>query len=104
MIRRPPRSTRPYQLFPYPTPCRYNGRVTQATLPALAALGYAYYSSAHDDDAPYLMGSGGAVLVELPVFDYLTDAKFYTHRHTDVRVARAWAEEDRKSTRLNSSP
>ncbi|MBV7486871.1 polysaccharide deacetylase family protein [Bordetella sp. BOR01] len=70
-----------------------NGLVTQATLPALAALGYAYDSSAQDDDAPYVMGSGGAVLVELPVFDYLTDAKFYTHRHTDVRVARAWAEE-----------
>ncbi len=71
-----------------------NGLLTQQTLPALARLGYIYDSSAQDDDAPYVMcESGGAPLVELPLFDYLTDATFYTHRHTDMRVRKAWAEE-----------
>lgn len=71
-----------------------NGLVTEQTLPALADLGYVYDSSAQDDDVPYVMqGPSGSTLVELPVFDYLTDATFYTHRHTDVRVRKAWAEE-----------
>ncbi|HLT98490.1 MAG TPA: polysaccharide deacetylase family protein [Burkholderiaceae bacterium] len=71
-----------------------NGLVTEATLPELARLGFLYDSSAQDDDQPYLMrNEEGATLVELPVFTYLTDASFYTHRHTDVRVAKAWAEE-----------
>ena len=72
-----------------------NGIVTEATLPALAKAGYVYDSSFQDDDAPYVMRGvpPDAGLVELPVFDYLTDAVFYTHRHTDVRVAKAWHEE-----------
>src|SRR5690606_31091947 len=41
----------------------------------------------------YVMQEDGKALVELPVFDYLTDATFYTHRHTDARVRKAWAEE-----------
>lgn len=71
-----------------------NGLVTEQTLPALADLGYVYDSSALDDDVPYVMrGSSGSRLVQLPMFDYLTDATFYTHRHTDARVRKAWAEE-----------
>ncbi|CAM3855945.1 polysaccharide deacetylase family protein [Bordetella tumulicola] len=71
-----------------------NGLVTEKTLPALADLGYLYDSSAQDDDVPYVMrGLSGSTLVELPVFDYLTDATFYTHRHTDARVRKAWVEE-----------
>ena len=72
-----------------------NGIVTQDTLPALAKAGYLYDSSAQDDDVPYVMrgDSADVGLVELPVFDYLTDAVFYTHRHTDARVLKAWREE-----------
>lgn len=70
-----------------------NGLVTQAALPALAQAGYGYDSSAQDDDTPYVMAQDGAALVELPVFDYLSDAKFYSQRHTHARVAKAWAEE-----------
>lgn len=71
-----------------------NGLVTQATLPALAAVGYQYDSSAQDDDTPYVMSNGkDSTLVELPIFDYLTDSTFYTHRHTHARVAKAWSEE-----------
>ena len=74
-----------------------NGLVTQATLPALAHAGYLYDSSFQDDDVPYAMASdpagGGAALVELPVFDYLSDAPFFSQRHTHARAAKAWAEE-----------
>src|SRR5690606_13991169 len=70
-----------------------NGLVTEGTLPALAELGYTYDSSAQDDDNPHVMQEGTKTLVELPVFDYLTDAVFYAHRHTDARVRKAWAEE-----------
>jgi len=72
-----------------------NGLVTEGTYPALARAGYLYDSSAQDDDTPYVMTSGNSDvgLVELPVFDYLTDAVFYTHRHTDARVLKAWREE-----------
>src|SRR5690606_8808095 len=70
-----------------------NGLVAQAALPALAQAGYGYDSSAQDDDTPYVMAQDGAALVELPVFDYLSDAKFYSQRHTHARVAKAWAEE-----------
>jgi len=71
-----------------------NGLVTEATLPALAELGYQYDSSSQDDDTPYVMSNGkDSTLVELPIFDYLTDSTFYTHRHTQARVAKAWFEE-----------
>ncbi|CUI57181.1 putative urate catabolism protein [Bordetella pseudohinzii] len=71
-----------------------NGLVTQATLPALAQAGYAYDSSAQDDDKPYVMGQGdGPTLVELPVFDYLNDSNFFAQRHSDARAAQAWREE-----------
>jgi peptidoglycan/xylan/chitin deacetylase (PgdA/CDA1 family) len=71
-----------------------NGIATAATLPALAAAGYAYDSSAQDDDNPYVMAApGGAALVELPVFDYLTDSLFFAQRHSDARAAKAWREE-----------
>ena len=71
-----------------------NGLMTRATLPALAVHGYQYDSSAQDDDHPYVMSNGkDATLVELPIFDYLTDSTFYTHRHTHARVAKAWSEE-----------
>lgn len=71
-----------------------NGLVTQATLPALARAGYRYDSSFQDDDVPYVMGDDSvATLVELPVFDYLTDAPFFAQRHTHQRAAKAWAEE-----------
>jgi hypothetical protein len=35
----------------------------------------------------------GAGLVELPIFDYLTDATFYSSRHSHARVRKAWFEE-----------
>ncbi len=71
-----------------------NGLVTQSTLPALAAAGYRYDSSAQDDDTPYVMASpDGVALVELPVFDYLTDSLFFAQRHSDARAAKAWREE-----------
>ncbi|WP_144634157.1 polysaccharide deacetylase family protein [Bordetella genomosp. 13] len=70
-----------------------NGLVTEATLPALARAGYRYDSSFQDDDQPYVMQDGGDVLVELPVFDYLTDAPFFAQRHTHQRAAKAWTEE-----------
>ncbi|HXD40114.1 MAG TPA: polysaccharide deacetylase family protein [Ramlibacter sp.] len=71
-----------------------DGIVTEQTLPALANLGYAYDASFMDDDAPYTLKDGsGAQLVELPVCDYLSDAPFYTQRHTHARVQKAWLEE-----------
>lgn len=70
-----------------------NGLVTEATLPALARAGYRYDSSFQDDDQPYVMAQNGDELVELPVFDYLTDAPFFAQRHTHQRAAKAWAEE-----------
>jgi len=78
-------------------PCGWravNGLVTADTLPELARLGYVYDSSSQDDDTPYLMSDGNSAgLVELPIFDYLTDATFYTGRHSHARVRRAWFEE-----------
>jgi len=78
-------------------PCGWralNGLVTADTLPELARLGYVYDSSSQDDDTPYLMGDGmGAALVEMPTFDYLTDAAFYAGRHSHARVRKAWFEE-----------
>jgi len=71
-----------------------NGLVTQGTLPALARAGYGYDSTFQDDDVPYVMADkAGSTLVELPVFDYLTDALFFAQRHTHLRAAKAWREE-----------
>ena len=71
-----------------------DGIVTQQTLPTLAKLGYSYDASFLDDDMPYtLTDASGNKLVELPICDYLSDAPFYTHRHTHARVQKAWQEE-----------
>ncbi|HXE47924.1 MAG TPA: polysaccharide deacetylase family protein [Ramlibacter sp.] len=71
-----------------------DGIMTEQTLPALARLGYAYDASFMDDDVPYVLkDAAGAQLVELPVCDYLSDAPFYTQRHTHARVGKAWQEE-----------
>jgi peptidoglycan-N-acetylglucosamine deacetylase len=70
------------------------GVLSVPTLPVLAALGYRYDSSFQDDDQPYLFGAaGGATLVELPTFKYLTDGTFYHVRRTDETVRKAWGEE-----------
>ncbi len=71
-----------------------DGIVNRHTLPVLAQLGYAWDSSFCDDDLPYVVSSASGVrLVELPTFDYLSDAPFYAQRHTHARVAKAWREE-----------
>lgn len=71
-----------------------DGIVTQQTLPTLARLGYSYDASFQDDDVPYGMkDASGAQLVELPVCDYLSDAPFYSQRHTHARVQKVWQEE-----------
>lgn len=71
-----------------------NGLLTRDVLVALAELGFVYDSSFQDDDAPYVFDAGdGRRLVELPVFDYLTDATFYGGRHTPQRVEIAFGEE-----------
>jgi peptidoglycan/xylan/chitin deacetylase (PgdA/CDA1 family) len=69
------------------------GVMTEATLPVLAELGFAYDSSFQDDDAPYLFGEVAGSIVELPTFKYLTDMTFYAVRRTDETVRKAWAEE-----------
>lgn len=70
-----------------------DGLLYEKTALQLAELGFLYDSSAQDDDEPYVMQDGALTLVELPVFDYLTDATFYANRHTDARVRKAWWEE-----------
>ena len=70
------------------------GVMSVPTLPILAELGYLYDSSFQDDDHPYLFGdTGGAALVELPTFKYLTDGTFYHVRRTDETVRKTWTEE-----------
>lgn len=74
-----------------------NGIVTPGTLPRLSQLGFDYDSSFFDDDQPYLVpaedGAARSALVELPMFDYLSDITFYGGRHSPARVAQVWAEE-----------
>lgn len=71
-----------------------DGLVGPATLPELARLGFAYDSSFQDDDQPYVLADdSGRTLVELPVFEYLTDATFYGNLHSSERVRTVWREE-----------
>lgn len=71
-----------------------NGLMTQAALGALPKHGYLYDSTFENDDLPYVFAEpGGDRLVELPVFNYLTDATFYGAAHGPERVRKAWKEE-----------
>jgi peptidoglycan/xylan/chitin deacetylase (PgdA/CDA1 family) len=70
-----------------------DGLLRVQTLRDLAQLGYLYDSSAQDDDWPYVMSEPGAELIELPTFEYLTDATFYASYHTHERVRKVWREE-----------
>lgn len=77
-----------------------NGLLTREALVALAELGFVYDSSFQDDDAPYVFDTGGGrALVELPVFDYLTDSTFYAGRHTPDRAEIAFREEAQAQAR-----
>jgi len=70
------------------------GFMSRATLPHLAALGYAYDASFQDDDHPYALDAdGGAGMVELPQWEMLIDAVLYRLRQPHARVLRTWIEE-----------
>lgn len=70
------------------------GVLSEETLPVLAELGFDYDSSQLDDDHPYLFGTpGGASLVEIPGFRFLSDTTYFHARRTDATVCKAWAEE-----------
>lgn len=71
----------------------FDGNFNPTTLINLAKAGYLYDSSFLDDDQPYLLSDGATELVEIPVFDYLSDARFYSQRHTMERVKKVWMEE-----------
>ncbi|WP_084651464.1 polysaccharide deacetylase family protein [Ottowia thiooxydans] len=71
-----------------------NGLLTVETMLELADLGFLYDSTFQDDDRPYAFSDGkGRTLVELPVWDYLSDSTFYAPRHSHLRVQKVWTEE-----------
>lgn len=70
-----------------------NGLLTKDVLDELARLGFLYDSSFEDDDALYVLETARGPLVELPVFQFLNDATFYSRRHLPERARAAWLEE-----------
>ena len=71
-----------------------NGLLTADALAAVSVAGYDYDSSFQDDDMPYVFDGGNQRrLVELPVWDYLTDSVIYMNRHSHERVRKIWHEE-----------
>lgn len=71
-----------------------DGRLTESLMRRLPELGFAYDSSFYDDDLPYVFDvGGGAVLAELPVFEFLTDTVLHRAKHPLRLVERVWDEE-----------
>lgn len=71
-----------------------NGLVTADLLRLLPRMGFTYDMSFQDDDWPYVFDADDShALVELPIWDYLTDSTFYGDRHSHLRVGKVWAEE-----------
>ncbi|QRM34277.1 polysaccharide deacetylase family protein [Microvirga sp. VF16] len=71
-----------------------DGTVSYATLSHLRRLGYLYDSSFVDDDFPYLLDEDGAPgMVELPLFEGLTDATHFSRLLTQERVEAFFNEE-----------
>jgi peptidoglycan/xylan/chitin deacetylase (PgdA/CDA1 family) len=71
-----------------------HGRLTERTLPHLAALGYRYDASFQDDDHPYRLDKeGGRGMIEVPHAEVLIDGTLYAQRQTHDRVMKTWREE-----------
>ncbi|MBN9888957.1 polysaccharide deacetylase family protein [Salipiger abyssi] len=71
-----------------------DGRLSDALMQRLPRLGFTYDSSFYDDDRPYVFDAGGgAVLAELPVFEFLTDTVLHGAKHPLALVERIWGEE-----------
>src|SRR3546814_18572640 len=110
MIRRPPRSTRTYTLFPYPTLFRSDSRFYQATYQApedrTSPLAYYATTSGSDAHSTSRQFDGGFYLARY------ADARargvkplehFLVHGIPEGRQSMFPTPADRKSTRLNSS-
>lgn len=70
------------------------GELGPHSLALLAQLGFAYDSSFHDDDHPYVIAPTASTrLAELPTVPSLDDSFVFSARHTHARVMKIWREE-----------
>src|SRR3546814_16148812 len=98
MIQRPPRSTRTATLFPYTTLCRAPHEAAHARRGILPLLEAEAPQRAEDDDARHVERPRGEAEAPHLAFAHRVEEELEVPQRPAER-----GEQDRKSTRLNSS-
>src|SRR3546814_15777026 len=101
MRRRPPRSTRTYTLFPYPTLFRSGGKFFQPLLSLRTQRMGGVFSHLPKQLVQAANNGVGVIFIKAGPPQHL--ARFFVHHLPDEMFIGLQSLRDRKSTRLNSS-